>query len=126
MKKLTALLLCAMLSTVFTGCREEELSVEPITVIVAGENIVVTNNTSVAIYYFLLPAEAEAVIDWIPTVNEESPFIPPSSIIEIPFDEILFYEPSDKVAVFNYWIAVDLDGEIIPGNISSMRVALDK
>jgi len=125
MRKWQTAFVMLITSICFVSCDIDPLEVTPVQLEVSGENILVTNNTSTNIYYFVLSEESSFAIDWVASVDEFTPFVPPSSVKEIAIDDILFYDQSDRRVQFNYWIGIRRRGEIVPGNVSVITVDLN-
>jgi hypothetical protein len=90
---------------------------------VESNSLVLQNNTSERIYYFVVEAKFSALLDWAPTLDH--PFLDPDQSTEIPFDEIESgsQEPVKRGdRVFVYWWSKDI--ETSPANIHCHDVTL--
>lgn len=82
------------------------------------------NTNARPIYYFAVERTALALLSWAPCTDPETcPSIDPRSAVNIPFDEIGFWEPSSEEAVVFWWLLEpDQAGGFRPDSVRSMVV----
>ena len=106
------------------GCNSDDTSVGDISVIAINSGIEIRNRSSTTLYYFIVDQDALAAILWAPSVTDETPSVNPFSSKSIPFSEVLGYENETTTIIFYYWDAIDLNGQLQPGEVRLIEIDL--
>ncbi len=89
---------------------------------VEGDELIVVNATLKRIWTFAIGQRAGATVLWGSTLEGES--IAAGQRQRIPLDEVML-APEEELLLVYYWSAVVASGEVVPGPVRSLDVALE-
>ncbi len=120
MKKIFYILFIAIIS--FRCSDDNSITSAEVAIEKALMGLEVKNRIASPLYYFVVDKNASFLIDWIPTVGEDTPSISPYARKNIPFEDIIGFENDSETVIFYYWKAVEVNGELTPGPVSFLEV----
>ena len=120
--KSTSIFLFSLL--IFFGCEENAVSPKGLQVSTQDNVLKIHNGLESRVYYFVVGRNTAVVINWAPTVNQNSRSIGSQKFVELNFEDIFGYEDGVEEAIVYYWMAVNENGSLVPGNVHSVIVGL--
>ncbi|MDN5204879.1 hypothetical protein QQ008_26040 [Fulvivirgaceae bacterium BMA10] len=120
--KFTFIFLVCLL--VFLSCEKNDISPGDLEVSSHDKVLKIHNRFESEIYYFVVERNTAALINWVPRVGKNSPFVESGKTVEVNFESILGYKDDAEEAIVYYWIAIHQKGSLVPGNVHSIIVNL--
>ncbi|TRX54369.1 hypothetical protein FNH22_19855 [Fulvivirga sp. M361] len=109
---------------VFFGCNDNDTSPLSLEVSTADQVLRIHNGLESKVYYFIVERADAELINWAPSVDGNAPCIEPKKSVEIQFEDIQGYDNDAEEVIVYYWMAMDENGSLVPGEIQSLVVGL--
>ncbi len=108
------------------GCKDDDISIDDIEISVSENELTIkSHQKDHKIYYFLVSENTTVVIDWAPSIDDQSPAISPGEEFTIQYEAIPGYEVGEDQVLFYYWRAVKEKGNLVPGPVHTITIDLD-
>lgn len=91
---------------------------------IQGDQLVLNNSSDDDIFYFAVDERTLAVIDWAPTVSEDSPKVESGQTIQISLTDITGYATETEVIVISYWNAIEINEKLEAGPVNTLTLRL--
>lgn len=98
------------------SCSEDE-GIDKIIASIHNNTVVLSNGGKTDLYYLVIERGTTALIDWVPSVSDESVALSPGESVTIPFGDITGYKAGDRELILYYWESVTVNGEKVAGEV---------